>query len=121
MSLTHKVTIHYRQENRTISSEIADGESIFAHFESLGEKLPFSCRNGCCTTCAVKIISGQMDQSAGIGLSHEMQKKGYGLLCIARASGPLTVETQDEDEVYDMQFGNYLNEIKSKKGSPFEI
>ena len=62
-----------------------------------------------------------MDQTAGIGLSKEMRDKGYGLLCVARATRELEVETQDEDEVYEMQFGKYLGRIKSKAGSPFDI
>ena len=90
-------------------------------FESHGEELPFSCRNGCCTTCAVRILSGETDNTADIGLSKEMRDKGYGLLCVARATGDLEVETQDEDEVYEMQFGKYLGQVKSKSGSPFDI
>ena len=62
-----------------------------------------------------------MDQTAGIGLSKEMIAKGYGLLCIARAIGPLEAESQDEDEVYEIQFGKYLGGIKARAGSPFEI
>ena len=53
--------------------------------------------------------------------SDEMRKKGYGLLCIAKATKPLELETQDEDEVYEIQFGKYLGEIKSNAGNPFEI
>ncbi len=62
-----------------------------------------------------------MDQTAGIGLSKEMIDKGYGLLCIAKANGPLEAETQDEDEVYEMQFRRYLETVKAKKGNPFDI
>ena len=62
-----------------------------------------------------------MDQSAGIGLSQEMKENGYGLLCIAKATGPLEVETQEEDEVYELQFGSFLDEVKAKAGSPFDI
>jgi ferredoxin len=50
-----------------------------------------------------------------------MINKGYGLICVAKAVGPLEVETQDEDEVYEMQFGKYLEAIKSQAGSPFEL
>ncbi|MCP4974279.1 MAG: 2Fe-2S iron-sulfur cluster binding domain-containing protein [Prochlorococcus sp.] len=121
MKPLHKVTIHHRQANRTITFDVPEGEYILRNFESQGEALPFSCRNGCCTACAVRIINGQMDQNAGIGLSREMINKGYGLICVAKAVGPLEVETQDEDEVYEMQFGKYLEAIKSQTGSPFEL
>ena len=117
----HKITIHHRQEARTITFEVPEGDDILRSFESQGERLPYSCRNGCCTTCAVRILSGDMDQSAGIGLSKEMVEKGYGLLCIAKVTGPLEVETQEEDEVYEMQFGKYLGEVKAQAGNPFDL
>ena len=121
MAPLHKVTIHYRKVGRTITLEVPEGEYILRSFESRGEDLPFSCRNGCCTTCAVRILSGEMDQTAGIGLSEEMRSKGYGLLCIARAIGPMEAETQNEDEVYEIQFGKYLENVKAQAGSPFDI
>ena len=121
MKPLHKITVHHKQVERTITFDVPEGEYILRCFEANGEALPFSWRNGCCTTCAVKILSGEMDQAAGIGLSKEMIAKGYGLLCIAKATGPLEVQTQDEDEVYEMQFGKYLGQIKAQAGSPFDI
>ncbi len=117
----YKVTVHYLQENKTFSLDIPEGEYILRYFESKGIQLPFSCRNGCCTTCAVKILSGELDQTDGIGLSKEMREKGYGLLCIAKAKGNIEVETQNEDEVYEMQFGKQFGNIKSKAGNPFDM
>ena len=119
--LAHTITINFRQENRKISMDVPEGENILRFFEQNGEHLPFSCRNGCCTTCAVKIISGTIDQSNGIGLSKQMQENGYGLLCIAISNGPAVLETQDDDEVYEMQFGKFLNRVKAKKGNAFEV
>ena len=71
--------------------------------------------------CAVKIISGKMDQQACIGLSKEMRDKGYGLLCVSKAIGPLECETQDEDEVYNAQFGKYFKGLETQAGNPFDI
>ena len=121
MARLHKITIHNRQTGCKVTIEVPEGEYILRSFESQGEGLPFSCRNGCCTECAVRILSGEMDQTAGIGLSKEMIRKGYGLLCIAKAIAPLEAETQDSDEVYEMQFRNYLETFKAKNGSPFEL
>ena len=117
----HKVTIHHRQSNRTITFDVPEGEYILRSFESHGEELPFSCRTGCCTTWAVKVLSGQIEQSDGIGLSESMRARGYALLCISKALSSLELETQNEDEVYEMQFGNYLEKVKAKSGNPFEI
>jgi len=121
MKPIHTVTIHYRQAGRTITFDVPEGEYILRTFESHREELPFSCRNGCCTTCAVKVLSGQIDQTDGIGLSESMRASGYALLCISKALSSLELETQDEDEVYEMQFGNYLEKVKAKTGNPFAI
>ena len=121
MKPLHKIVIHHRAARRTIVFDVPEGEYILRSFESHGEKLPFSCRNGCCTTCAVKVLAGEIDQTDGIGLSQEMRDKGYALLCVGRAIGPLEVETQDEDEAYQMQFGNYLGKVNAKTGNPFDI
>jgi len=109
MKTLHRITIHWRQANRTLTFEVPEGDYILRSFEAQGEKLPFSCRNGCCTSCAVRILSGKLDQSEALGLSKEMRSKGYGLLCVSRAIGPVEVETQDEDEVYYLQFGKFFD------------
>jgi len=114
------ITVHWRQQGRVIELEVPEGEYILRSFEQQGEPLPFSCRNGCCTACAVRVISGHIDQSEALGLSQELRSRGYGLLCVARATAPLVVETQDEDEVYDLQFGRYFGRGKVRPGLPIE-
>ena len=109
MATLHKITIHWRQAKRTLTFDVPEGEYILRNFEAQGESLPFLCRNGCCSACAVRVLSGSLDQREAMGLSEEMRSKGYGLLCVSRAIGPLEVETQDEDEVYDLQFGQYFD------------
>ena len=117
---THRVTIHWRQKGRVISHEVPEGEYILQSFEKQGDPLPFSCRNGCCTSCAVRIQQGELDQQEAMGLSKELRAKGYGLLCVARAVGPLVAETQDEDEVYDLQFGRHFGRGKITRDIPLE-
>lgn len=71
-----------------------------------GADIPSSCRNGCCTTCAVKIKSGEVDQQEALGLLKEMRDKGYALLCVSYPKSDLECVLQDEDEVYVKQFGS---------------
>ena len=40
-----------------------------------------------------------------MGVSQALKDKGYALLCVAKATSDLEVETTYEDEVYDLQFG----------------
>ena len=50
-----------------------------------------------------------------------MREKGYGLLCVSKATGPLECVTQDEDEVYEEQFGKYFKGLDTEAGNPFDI
>jgi ferredoxin len=68
----------------------------------------------------VRIRSGSLDQREALGLSQELRQRGYGLLCVARAVGPLEVETQDEDEVYELQFGRYFGRGRVNAGLPLD-
>ena len=117
---THPVTIHWRQTGQVIQHDVPEGEYILRSFEQQGDPLPFSCRNGCCTACAVRVLRGTIDQREALGLSREVRSKGYGLLCVARATGPLEVETQDEDEVYELQFGRHFGRGKVRQGLPLD-
>ena len=120
MKPSHPITIHWRQTGQVITHEVPEGDYILRSFEHQGDPIPFSCRNGCCTTCAVRVLEGQIDQREALGLSRELRAKGYGLLCVARSTGPLVVETQDEDEVYDLQFGRFFGRGKVKAGLPLD-
>jgi ferredoxin len=55
-----------------------------------------------------------------MGLSLELQKQGYALLCVSYPRSNLVVETQDEDEVYELQFGRYFGKGKIKRGLPID-
>jgi ferredoxin len=120
MKTSHPITIHWRQTGRVITHEVPEGDYILRSFEEQGDPIPFSCRNGCCTTCAVRVLEGDIDQREALGLSRELRAKGYGLLCVARSTGPLVAETQDEDEVYDLQFGRFFARGRVKAGLPLD-
>ena len=119
-STSHPITIHWRQQGRVITHQVNEGEYILQSFERQGDPLPFSCRNGCCTACAVRVLNGTIDQREALGLSREVRSRGYGLLCVARATGPLEVETQDEDEVYELQFGRHFGRGQVRAGLPLD-
>jgi ferredoxin len=114
------ITVHWRQAGRVISHDVPEGEYILRSFEQQGDPLPFSCRNGCCTACAVRVLAGAIDHREALGLSQDLRRQGCGLLCVARATGPLELETQDEDEVYDLQFGRFFGRGRTRPGLPIE-
>ncbi|XP_010540779.1 PREDICTED: uncharacterized protein LOC104814439 [Tarenaya hassleriana] len=105
---THKVTVHDRQRGVVHEFVVPEDQYILHTAESQNISLPFACRHGCCTSCAVRVKSGQIRQPEALGISAELKSKGYALLCVGFPSSNLVVETQDEDEVYWLQFGRYF-------------
>ena len=121
MNKTYKVTIRNKETGKTYSEHVDSKEYILKQFENKGLKLPFSCRNGCCTSCAVKIISGKLDQPEAMGVSQALKNQGYALLCVAKATEELEVETTYYDEVYELQFGKFFGKGKTRKAPPWEF
>ena len=100
MKKTFKVTIRNKETGKIYQENISNQEYILKEFEKKGLRLPFSCRNGCCTSCAVKIISGKLEQPEAMGVSQDLKDKGYALLCVAKVIEDIEVETTYYDEVY---------------------
>ena len=121
MNKTYKVIIRNKETGKIYHETVDSKEYILKEFERKGFKLPFSCRNGCCTSCAVKIISGKLDQTESLGLSQALKDEGYALLCVAKATEDIEVETTYYDEVYDLQFGQYFGKGKTRKAPPWEF
>jgi ferredoxin len=114
--MKYQVKIHDRQTDTHYEVSVPSDRYILHSAEDRGAKLPFSCRNGACTACAVRVKSGDLIQPEAMGLSPHLQSQGYALLCVSYACSDLEVETQDEDEVYQLQFGQYFGKGKTKYG-----
>ncbi len=117
---THTVRIHHRQTGKVYTVQVPSDRYILHSAENQGSDLPFSCRNGACTACAVRILSGEVDQPEAVGLSPHLREQGYALLCVSYPLSDLEVETQDEDEVYELQFGRYFGRGKVRMGLPLD-
>jgi ferredoxin len=120
MTKFYKIRVHDRQTSTQHTFEVPDDRYILQAVENQGGNLPFSCRNGACTTCAVRVLAGTLHQPEAVGLSQKLRDKGYALLCVSYARSDLEVETQDEDEVYELQFGRYFAKGKVWFGLPLD-
>jgi ferredoxin len=116
MTRNYQIKIYNRQTETYHQVTVPSDRYILHSAEDLGVKLPFSCRNGACTACAVRVKSGHLEQPEAMGLSPQLQRQGYALLCVSYACSDLEVETQTEDEVYELQFGQYFGKGKVKQG-----
>jgi ferredoxin len=116
----HTVRIYHRQQGTVHELRVPSDRYILHSVEAQGTALPFSCRNGACTTCAVRVLTGHLEQPEALGLSPDLQRQGYALLCVSYARSDLEVETQDEDEVYELQFGRYFAKGKVRFALPLD-
>ena len=121
MKKKFKVTIKNKVTGKVYQENVSSDEYILKEFEKKGFRLPFSCRNGCCTECAVKIISGKLEQPEAMGVSKALKKEGYALLCVAKAIEDIVVETTYYDEVYELQFGQFFGQGNTRVAPPWEF
>jgi ferredoxin len=103
--MSNVYTVEINNAGKTYTIQVAENQNVLEAAQQQDIELPYSCSAGVCTTCAAKIISGQVDQSDGMGLSPDLQAEGYALLCVSFPRSDLKVETGKEDEVYERQFG----------------
>jgi ferredoxin len=105
MTNVYQVELHHQGAVHTIP--VPENKQILRAAFAAGIDLPTSCNAGVCTTCAAKVISGTVDQTEGMGVSPDLRAEGYVLLCVAYPRSDLKIETEKEDELYELQFGRY--------------
>ncbi|WP_375474692.1 2Fe-2S iron-sulfur cluster-binding protein [uncultured Nostoc sp.] len=103
MPKTYTVEIDHQGEIHTL--QVPEDKTILSVADAAGLELPSSCNAGVCTTCAGQLSKGTVDQTDGMGVSPDLQKQGYVLLCVAKPLSDLKLETEKEDVVYQLQFG----------------
>jgi ferredoxin len=104
--MTQTYTVEINHQGQSLTIQVPENETILSVAEKAGWELPASCHAGVCTTCAAKITNGgTVDQSEGMGVSSDLQKEGYALLCVSYPRSDLQVITDQEDVVYQKQFG----------------
>lgn len=106
----HTVTIHNPAAGQTVTVEVPEDRYILWEAEDAGLELPYACRMGCCTACAVRVKSGELRQVEALGVSQDLRDAGYGLMCVAYPTADCELEVADEDEVYWLQFGRHFEE-----------
>lgn len=99
MANSYQVRLFNEAEGINQTIEVPEDRYILETAEEQGMTLPYSCRQGVCSTCTVKMIEGKVDQSEGSYLSEEQIAKGYVLICIAHLQSNCVFETHKEEEV----------------------
>ena len=72
-AVKHKVKIFNHFANNIVDVEVPEDRYILWEAEDKGLELPYACRMGCCTVCAVRIKEGEMYQPESLGISAELK------------------------------------------------
>jgi ferredoxin len=102
---THTVRIHNPAAGQEVEVEVPEDRYILFEAEEQGLLLPWACRMGCCTACAVKVVEGEVHQPQALGISRGLREQGYALMCTSYPRSDAVLQCVEEDELYDKQFG----------------
>ena len=84
--------------DRTIA--VPDDQYILDMAEDAGIRLPSGCKKGECSACVAKLVSGQVDQSEQKFLRPSEVEAGYVITCVTYPLSDCTLETHQEQVLY---------------------
>lgn len=96
--------------DRTIS--VPDDQYILDIAEEAGIRLPSGCKQGECSACVAKLLSGEIDQSEQKFLRNSEIEAGFIVTCVAYPLSDCTVQTHQEQVLY--QSSLYFKADKAK-------
>ncbi|MEH2002759.1 MAG: 2Fe-2S iron-sulfur cluster-binding protein [Nostoc sp.] len=84
--------------DRTIP--VPDDQYVLDMAEEAGIRLPSGCKQGECSACVAKLISGEVDQSEQKFLRPTEIQAGYVVTCVTSPLSDCTLETHQEQVLY---------------------
>ncbi|MHC5746293.1 MAG: 2Fe-2S iron-sulfur cluster-binding protein [Nostoc sp.] len=99
MTTAYKIQLMNEEEGINQTVDVPEDEYILSTAEIEGMELPYSCRQGVCSTCTGKLVDGSVDQSEQSYLDDEQIAQGYVLICIAHPTSDCTIITHKQEEI----------------------
>jgi len=94
---TYQVT--FVTNGREVQTEVRADEYLLDAAAAAGLELPFMCLQGWCTTCAGRVLEGQVDQSEALRIYPQDEAAGFVLLCSAFPRSDLRILTHQKEKL----------------------
>lgn len=85
-----KATCHFARSRK--EAPLAPGATVLDAAEAAGVDIDYSCRQGYCGLCKVKLLQGEVRMEVEDGLASSDKQAGYVLACQARAERDVTID-----------------------------
>ncbi len=80
--------------------DVPDDQYILDIAEEFGIRLPSGCKQGECSACVAKLVSGNIDQSEQTFLQAPELEAGYCVTCVASPQSDCVLTTHQEKSLY---------------------